>query len=304
MDALKKLYQLQGKAFLSVALQAALLNDKDQKVFFVDSVHGSDSYGGRTITSPFATLAAAYAACTANNHDVIVVLPRHAETVTSVLTIAKAGVSIIGLKCGNLRPTITGNAAIDAISITAANVTISGLRFAAPETDAQTADINVAAAFAHISDTIHIGSKTALNKVDIITLASGADDCLIEDVRIYNDTVECVGGIAIEAAITRLEIRNCFIMDSVGFTNGAIYDGATALNVYIHNNVFSNAKADTVVMEFGNNTTGVCSFNHVNGRHTTLASNVSAGTGMAFFENRVVEEAALNGAIIPAADSD
>ena len=140
--------------------------------------------------------------------------------------------------------------------------------------------------------------------MDIITLTANADDCLIDGVRIYNDTVEVVGGIAIEGACSRVEVCNCFIMDTVGFTNGAISDEATATELYIHNNVFSNAKADTVVLEFGNNSTGVCAENYINGRHTTIQSNITAGTGMAFFEQYGVEEAAKNGLLMPVVDAE
>jgi hypothetical protein len=250
------------------------------------------------------TIAGALAKCTSANNDFVFCKAGHAETLTAALAVDVSGVSIIGLGNGMLRPTITPNGAIDAFNVTAANVTIANLIFAAPVTDAQTADINIAAAGCTVRDTYHIGSDTALNKVDIITMTAAANDCLLDGIRVYNSVVECVGCFAIEGALARLEISNCFIFDSIGWTNGAIYDGGTATAVFIHNNVIKNAKAATVVLELGNNTTGVCSFNHISGRHTTLASNVAAGTGMDFFENRVTEEAAVNGAIIPAADTD
>jgi hypothetical protein len=44
--------------------------------------------------------------------------------------------------------------------------------------------------------------------------------------------------------------------------------------------------------------------NRCSGRHTTIASNIVAGSGMDFFENYVVEEAALNGLYVPAQDAD
>lgn len=283
------------------------------KVFFVNSattglpegaIGGSNGNSGLSPLEPFADIDAAIGKCTAARGDKIIVLPAHTETVTSAITLDVAGVQIIGLKHGNQRPTITPNGAIDCMTITAADCRVEGLLFAAPVTDAQLSDINVAAANVSIVDTVHIGSDTALNKVDIITLEAGSHDCLIDGVRIYNDVVEVVGGIVLEGISSRVEIRNCFIWDSVGFTNGAISDEATCLAAYIHHNVIKNAKAGTVVLEFGNNTTGVCSFNHISGRHTTIASNVTTGTGMDFFENRVTEEAQLNGAIIPAADSE
>lgn len=275
----------------------------DGNVFWVDSGSGAAGNPG-TFNSPLSTIAGALAKCTAANNDYVLCKAGHAETLTAALSVTVSGVSIIGLGRGMLRPTITGNGTIDAITISAANVTVGNMIFPAPETDAQTADINIAAAGVTVYDTYHIGSQTSKNKVDVITMTSAADDVLLDGVRVYNSVVECVGCFAIEGALSRGEIRNCFVFDSIGWTNGALYDGATALALYVHNNVFKNAKAATVVLEFGNNSTGICSFNHISGRHTTLASNVTAGTGMDFFENRVTEEAALNGAVIPAADTD
>jgi hypothetical protein len=74
--------------------------------------------------------------------------------------------------------------------------------------------------------------------------------------------------------------------------------------LYIHDNIFSNAKADTVVMDFTSNSTGVCANNGINGRHTTIQSNVVTGTGMAFFEQYGVEEAAKNGLLMPVVDAE
>lgn len=295
-ERLKAQYNISGKAFFVNGATSALP---------YGAAPGADSasYGNSELT-PFATIDYAIGKCTASRGDAIFVLGSHTETVTSAITLDVAGVQIIGLPVGNKFPTITGNGTIDAMTVTAANCKIMNLEFAAPETDAQTADINIAAGYCEVKNTRHIGSQTAKNKVDIITLTASANYAVLDGVKIYNSVVEVVGGIVLEGACNGVEIKNCFVFDSIGFTDGSISDEATATGLYIHHNVFSNAKADTVVMEFGNNSTGVCSFNHVNGRHTTLASNVTTGTGMAFFENRVVEEAALNGAIIPAADSD
>ncbi len=278
---------------------------KFQKYFYVDSVlSGVSSWSGRRHEAALPTLASAYGKCTASRGDRIILSPFHAETTTAVLTASKIGVEIEGQIVGNQRPIITGNSTADTISLTAANQTVKNLEFGVPGTDAQTADINVAAANCKIENTLHHGSTTSLNKVDIITLTSAADDVLIDGARIYNTTVEVVGGIVFEGALARGEVRNCFVFDAIGFTDGCISDEAVATGLYIHHNVFMNAKAATAVMNWVTNSTGICSFNHVVGRHTTIASNVVAGTGMNLFENRVVEEAALNGAIIPAADTD
>jgi hypothetical protein len=273
-------------------------------IFFVDSVTGSDTAkNGKSPTEAFATIATAIAACTANKGDTIFVLPGHVETRTAAITVNKAGVKIIGLGEGLVRPTITGNGTIDVFDITAANVTLDNFAFPAPSTDDQTSDVNISGAGVTLRNLYSIGSTTAKNKTDIITVASGADDLLVEKCFAYNTVVDCVSWLSLEAAVARPIIRDNVVQGT--FSTAALMDEATATLATIQRNILKNTKAATAIVNFTNNSTGVCSFNHMSGRHTTLASNLVAGTGMDFFENRVVEEAAVNGTtIIPTVDVD
>ena len=249
------------------------------------------------------TISLAITAAVADRGDVILVDHSYTETVTAVKTVSKGGLSIIGMKKGTQRPEITGNGTVDLFDLTGNDILIQGLAFPAPSTDAQTADINVAGANCTIRDTYHIGSAGSENKVDIITVASGADDLLVEGVVAYNTVVDCVSWLSLEAAVARAVIRNCVIMGQ--FSTAVLMDEATATLALIENCVFKNTKAATAVVTFTTgNTTGVMRFCHLSGRHTTLASNLVTGTGMDFFEVRVTEEASLNGAVVPAADTD
>lgn len=270
---------------------------------FVDSTNGSDGNLGDAPTAAKRTIGAAQSAANASKGDVVVIMPGYTETRTTALTLSKAGVYYKALGDGALGATITGNAAVDAVDVTGASITIDGWRFPAPETDDQTSDINVSGANVTIRNTYHIGSQTSKNKTDIITVASGANDLIVENVAAYNTVVDCVSWLSLEAAVARATIRGCTIMGQ--FSTGVLMDEATATLALIQRNIFKNSKAATAVVTFtAGNSTGVMSFNHLSGRHTTIASNIVAGTGMDFFENRVVEEAALNGAILPAADTD
>lgn len=273
-------------------------------IFYVHSTTGSNTANsGTTPDKPFATVAAAISAATANNNDVILVMPGHAETVTTAIAMSKAGVSLIGLGEGLRKPAITGNGTIDVINVTGANCLIENINFPAPLTDAATSDINIAAAGVTVRNTRHLGSVATENKVDIITITAAGDDFLIEGVKIYNTVVDCVAAISIEGACSRGVIRNCVIQGT--FSTSCIMDEATALLLTIENNRLKNTKTTGSCMTFTTgNSTGVASFNHCSGRDTTIANNVVMGTGMDFFENRVTEQAALNGMILPAADSD
>ena len=119
-----------------------LLQTQPGQVYFVDNSTvlnpnqraGSDGNRG-TFLDPFATLNyAVNTACTANRGDIVFVLPGHAETISSaaILTMATAGVAVIGLGAGSLRPTFTFTTANTAnIPVTAANMSIQNCLFVA-----------------------------------------------------------------------------------------------------------------------------------------------------------------------------
>jgi len=280
-------------------------------VFWVNSTRttsGADAVGyGMSPDRPCLTIDYAIGLAANSNDDLILVASEHAETVTSSITMDKIGLSIVGLGTGMDRPVITPNGAIDCVTMTAARSTMENFIFAGPGTDTQTADVNIAAQYCTLKNTYHIGSAGTENKVSIVTITADGDDCLIDGIEIHNAVVELTGGgIALEGAATNVEIKNFFIHDEIGLALGAIFDGATATGVLIHDGYASNAKAATVVLEFGNNSEGSVHKVFINGRHTTIASNVTAGTGMSFFETYVVEEAQKSGLIqvAPAVDTD
>jgi len=280
-------------------------------IWFVDSTHANKSDAvthGFEPEGPFATIDYAIGRTTSSKGDIIYVNPHHTETVTSTITMDKIGLSIIGLGRGMNMPIITPSGAIDAVTMTAAGSTLSRFRFAAPGVTEQTADINVAAANCSVINTHHLVSADSVMKINVITLTASADDCLLRKIRIYQgtDLESDGGGIAIEGALTNLEIDDVYMFctGGDGFALGAIYDGATATGVYIHNSVFMNDKADTVCVEMGNNCVGVMEHCGINGRHSTLASNMSISTGMAYHMTFAVEQAGVSGYVCPVVDAD
>jgi len=100
-------------------------------IFFVDSNTGSNSNDGKSPSTVFATVDYAIGNCTASKGDIIYVMPGHAETVTGSVTADVIGVKVIGLGNGDKRPTITVNAAINGISVTAADNVFYNIRVVA-----------------------------------------------------------------------------------------------------------------------------------------------------------------------------
>ncbi len=284
------------------------------KVFFLNNatsglaegaLGGSNGNDGLDPLRPFATLAYAISKCTASRGDVIVVLPGHAETLTAVTTISTAGVQILGCKVGNKRPTFTINAAADLFSLEAANITLQSLQCNIVTTDAATAFVNVAAANCVLRDLFMIPSATSVNVVDCITLASGGDDCLIENVRIVNTTVPVNSFLSIEAAVARPSIKGCrFYGDTA---TGGLIDGAVvATFVELEDNVIATiGTTQPASLLDGNAAPLIAIRNHFLGTSTTIADNAQLGNLARRTGNFVLE--ATDGSasatqVIPAAD--
>lgn len=250
----------------------------------------------------FTTIASALSTSVASRGDVILVLPAYTETITSPITLSKAGVSVVGIGQGALVPTITVNAAVDGVTATAASVRFENFAFAAPETDNATAMINVAAAGVTIRDIRGIGSQTAKNFVDCITLASGADDVVIENVSLYNSVVAVNSFLSIEAAIARPTVRRFFAFGDVA--TAGIIDAATATQIRFEDVDVAVVGTSKPAATLDSNPTGFIKRSNFSGTSTTLATNAALGTGVRLFDVKVLEETggAAQGALIPAVD--
>lgn len=92
------------------------------------AIGASDGNPG-TFLKPFSTIDYAIGRCTAGAGDIIMVRPGHAETISGAagITLDVAGVAIIGLGFGSLRPTITFSATTSTIAVAASNVTIQNI---------------------------------------------------------------------------------------------------------------------------------------------------------------------------------
>ena len=142
--------------------------------FYVDSaVGGSD---GTSPLTALATLDAAFAKCTANQGDTIVVMPNHAETITGAggITHDIAGVSVIGLGTYNQRPRFLMDAGTAVTYlISAADAYVSGLDFASGHSNVVTC-FNVTGAGAHI-DNCKFRNNTTNEDFLTCIKATGAD---------------------------------------------------------------------------------------------------------------------------------
>lgn len=249
-------------------------------------------------------IAEAIALTTAGRGDRIYVLPGHAETLTAAIAVSVQGVEVIGLGRGSLKPTITVNGTVDGFNMSGADTKLENIHFAAPETDEATAAINIAAAGVHLKDITGIGSKTSKNFVDMITVAAGADDLFLENVRFHNTTVAVNSFLNIEAAVARFRIKGFFAFGDVA--TAGIIDAATATQIAWEDVDVAVVGSSKPAATLDSNPTGFIKRANFAGTSTTLATNAALGTGVRLFDVKVLEETggAAQGALIPAVDAD
>jgi hypothetical protein len=150
--------------------------------WFVSSTHpnaANDTSSGHDPVHPHASIDFAVGRCTANNGDVIYVLPGHVETVTAAggLALDVAGITIIGLGAGASRPKVNF-------------------------TTATTADMDVNAASITVVNILFTGGIDAL----VAPIDVNASDFALIDCELRDVTGEVVNGILTDANASRLLI--------------------------------------------------------------------------------------------------
>lgn len=155
------------------------------EVFFVNNssvlakggIAGSDGNDG-SYKRPFSTIDYAIGKCAANRGDIIFVMPGHAETISAAAGIALdvAGVAIIGLGMGSLRPTLNFTATASTLTMSAANCSLKNL--------------------------LLTGGIDAVVSMIVVSAA----DCTIENCELKDVTGQMTNGILTTAGANRLKI--------------------------------------------------------------------------------------------------
>lgn len=232
-------------------------------VIHVDSGHSaaSDTNSGKSPDFPKATIDSAVGECTASNGDIIVVSEGHAETLTGAAGIALdvAGVTILGLGNGELRPTITfGTAVAASVDVSAANCRISNILFK-NNIDSQTAMINVTADDVMIDNCeFREGSaKQALIAINVGAANNDADRFKAYFNRFYEGAAAgAASAIKLTKAQDGVELVGNYIWGD--FSDAGIHNPTSAIctNLLIANNVVSNLNAGNHAIELVSACTG------------------------------------------------
>lgn len=223
-------------------------------VLWVDSENGNDSNSGSR-ELPLATLAAAITEATASNGDIIVIESGHSETLTSAITVSKAGLKIFGLGSGSEAPNFLSNAAIDLFDITAANVELNNLYFLAATTATATAQVNVAADSVRIKGcTFLCGAYTQ----NVVTVTASGTNCRIESCAFTVTADGPDGGVLVESAsAVGLYLYDCtFDGGTYNWDNAAVYSTVAHTNFIYDTVTFSN---NAKLIHTSSSAKGICS---------------------------------------------
>jgi hypothetical protein len=265
-------------------------------VFFVDSGSsaGADGNDATSPEHPAITLDAAVGKCTANNGDVIFVMPGHAESIPATdITMDVAGVSVIGLGRGDARPTFTFAATGSTIAMSAASTRLSNVVLV-PGIGAVAAGITASGVASEI-DNVEFKSASAFEFTDMIRLTGSRS--IIRDCKLLglNGTAGAIG-ISLNGCDQCIITRNIVIGQ---FSTGCIENVTTeALQVTItHNTVVNQDSTGTITMH--GSATGTLAYNSLANESDVIAGTDWDTGDLLCNENYFVNTVDEHGIVVP-----
>lgn len=279
-------------------------------IFFVDSGTGVNGAGyGQNPDAPVATIDYAVGLCTANNGDIIYVMPGHTETITGTdITVDVAGVSIIGRGTGSDKPWIKHNHADAEVSIAADNVTWQGIRHSADVTGVKVAiEIEDGIDYCTVKECVFDVVTTTTDEF-LVTIRTNdaSNNALIENNYIDMGLGGAVAAISFTKDTDSTIVRGNIIM---GDYSTACINGITTLStkLLIEKNLLVNGGSGDLgtepAIELVTQSTGIIRYNDIVSDLATLAASVVADTCIKF-ENYCVDTTNETGGLVGAASTN
>lgn len=281
----------------------------------IQATYGSIVYPDGT-PALYTTITLALASCVASRGDTIVIAPGHTETVSSstALSINKAGVTIVGLGIGSMRPTITLDTANTAtVNVTANNIRISNVIFVANFLNVASCFTLTTAADFQVQQCEFRDTSSVLNFLCIVTTSAvdnAADGLAFTNNYVYGLATTDGAVVSVLANLLRLQVSNN-VVDKAA-TNDAghmitlsskIIGGARILYNILTVVGASNSAVGIFLTGSGSTSSGVVGFNNVWSLDTTSALLMTASTGLRPMQNYLSGAVDASGTLYPAADN-
>jgi len=295
-----------------------LLQTNPGEVFWVNnsSVLAKQGIGGSnqndgSYTKPFATIDYAIGKCTASRGDIIMVMPGHSETITTDGGIAcdVAGVAIIGLGTGTLRPKIVlDTAAAAAVTVSAANVTMHNIVLEASFADITNAIDVTAVSFT--ASRLHFQEEGAnLNFIDYISAtgaANTADNLTIDSCTGYGVDAAINSPLQITDDLEGLVMTNCRWNTDHANALAMIQQatGKDLTNCFVAHNYYASLKTAGDILIDNDTTVSNGWAAHNRAIHLDTAGEVLCDAdGIGQFDNLGTGSVTASGYLLPAIDS-
>ena len=271
------------------------------KYFFVDSGNPAANIG--TFNQPNTTIKAAVTQCVNNRGDVIIVGPGHAETISTAtsLTLNKAGITIVGLGNGSLRPTLTFSATASILNVTAANIKMENILIVGAIDNIVTGFALSAAADGFTLKNVEVRDGASDEEFNILmTIAALCSDVTIDGLIFHGLAGGMTDCIVAAGAADRFKLINSYIRCDAS-DHIADFTAAASVGVIIENNRLINIDAAAGLgIGLHNSCNGYVSRNYVTNLKDTVVG--ITGTGMAYCENYMSNALNASGIILPAVD--
>lgn len=274
-------------------------------------ISGSNGNDG-TYQRPFSTIAYAIGRCTASRGDIVYVMPGYTETIAAAsgLAISKAGVSVIGLGTGSLRPTLSLSATGSTVAMSGANTTLHNFIFSSTIDDCAVAIITSAA---NVTVSNCRFEQSATDKNFLSCVETNASDNASDGLHVignerYEIDAGCLAFLSILASTDDLifsDNRMTLGSTTTGVGYGIISANEVMLNTLITRNTLTLTASTTtftvgLLITGGSTTsTGVVSYNHVGSLDTTTPLLDTATLDFQHFNNYYVDVIAKSARLWP-----
>lgn len=293
-----------------------VLNSYNGLVFWVDSVNGADGNPG-TFNRPFATIDRAFSFVSANRGDVVMVKPGHTETISNATTMLAdvAGVAVVGLGSGAMRPTLTfGSATTASIPVSAASVLFQNFICVA-NFAAVVAPFTVGAAKDFSLVGVEFRDTSSILNFKFITDV-GSTSNAADGLGIYGCRFLGIGTTSGTACVNMAGTNDRFYFKQNRIRTKATSDaalmpiatGKVVTSAEIEYNDFdlvgaSGATTGILITTNGSTNSGLIANNTIQSLDVTSEILVTASSGFRFYNNYYSGAADKSGYLLPAADA-
>ncbi len=272
-------------------------------VFYVNSNGGgSTTSGGRRPETAFTTLLAAVGACTANNGDVILLMPGHAESWSAAAAgvVDKAGIRIIGLGTGTQKPVFTYGSTDSLLAVSAANVWIENIRLLGNiDNIVKGIDLGASADGSTLKNVELVDGASNKEFLIHVNVATGCHDVTLDGLRICGLGGGATAGVKFAGTSDNLRMVNCELN---GTWSAAAVDASAGilLKQAIYRNYICNEDTSAGLCYKGNaSSTGFIADNRVFGTKNNTET-ISTVNAMHAAENYGTDTVATSGILTPA----